>query len=120
MTTKPGKLGGISFDSMVSKQQAGAAPASAVASDSPPATAPVAPRRQRSAPAPVASAVEEIKMTVKLSRRDWERMQELKKTHRLGFQRAAVGGLNRLLAELGQQPLDMPGDKIAQGEDGAE
>lgn len=84
--TKRGGLGAVSF-----AQMAGAQPAK------PPA-----------APAAKGGADEVVRQTVKLTRRDWERMLDLRKTHRIAFQRAAIAGLNHVLAELGQPPLDMP------------
>lgn len=53
-------------------------------------------------------ANEVIKMTVKLTRADWERLQDLKKSHRHGFQRVAISGINMFLEQLGQPPLQMP------------
>lgn len=48
---------------------------------------------------------ETVKMTVKLSRADWERISELRLSHRLPFQRVAIAGLNLFLKEMGQRPL---------------
>ena len=48
---------------------------------------------------------ETVKMTVKLTRSDWERLVELRLSHRLPFQRVVIAGLNMFLDELGQPPL---------------
>ena len=48
---------------------------------------------------------ETVKMTVKLTRADWERLVELRLSHRLPFQRVVVAGLNLFLKDIGQPPL---------------
>ena len=60
-----------------------------------------------SSPSP-ALTNETVKMTVKLTRSDWERIAELRLSHRLPFQRVAIAGLNLFLREMGQSPLQTP------------
>ncbi|HEY2396815.1 MAG TPA: hypothetical protein VGH81_12695 [Rudaea sp.] len=58
-----------------------------------------------SSPPSPALSNETVKMTVKLTRADWERIAELRLSHRLPFQRVAIAGLNLFLKEMGQRPL---------------
>ena len=57
---------------------------------------------------PPAATNETVKMTVKLTRADWERIGELRLSHRLPFQQVAIAGLNLFLKEMGQPPLQTP------------
>lgn len=64
--------------------------------------------RARRAPARAAATNEQVKMTVVLTRQDWERMGEFRLSHRIYFQQAVIRGLNLFLAEMGQPPLQTP------------
>ena len=63
--------------------------------------------RRKSATSPAATN-EMVAMTVKLTRADWERIGELRLTHRLPFQKVVIAGLNLFLQEMGQPPLQTP------------
>ena len=63
--------------------------------------------RAKSATSP-APTNEMVAMTVKLTRADWERIGELRLSHRLSFQKVVVAGLNLFLKEMGQPPLQTP------------
>lgn len=51
---------------------------------------------------------EQVKMTVTLTRQDWERVGEFRLSHRINFQQAVITGLNLFLKEMGQPPLQTP------------
>ena len=72
-----------------------------------PSTPAKAKAKAKSATSP-APTNETVKMTVKLTRADWERIGELRLSHRLPFQQVAIAGLNLFLQEMGQPPLQTP------------
>jgi hypothetical protein len=59
-------------------------------------------------PARPAATNEQVKMTVTLTRQDWERIGEFRLSHRIYFQQAVITGLNLFLKEMGQPPLQTP------------
>lgn len=59
-------------------------------------------------PARPAATNEQVKMTVVLTRQDWERIGEFRLSHRIYFQQAVITGLNLFLKEMGQPPLQTP------------
>ena len=78
--------------------------------DAPPkaAATPAKAKDRAKSATPPAPTNETVKMTVKLTRADWERIGELRLSHRLPFQQVAIAGLNLFLKEMGQPPLQTP------------
>jgi hypothetical protein len=101
-TTKLGSFGALTV------KKTGDAPKEAAASPSPASDQEKPKARAKRAPARPAATNEQVKMTVKLTRQDWERIGEFRLSHRIYFQQAVITGLNLFLKEMGQPPLQTP------------
>ena len=80
----------------------------AVDTPKPAAAAPAKAKAKAKSATHRAATDETVKMTVKLTRADWERIGELRLSHRLLFQQVVIAGLNLFLKEIGQPPLQTP------------
>lgn len=99
------KLG--SFSALTVKKTADA-PKEAAAPPSPTSEQEKPKAKAKRAPTRPAATNETVKMTVTLTRQDWERIGEFRLSHRLYFQQAVITGLNLFLKEMGQPPLQTP------------
>jgi hypothetical protein len=102
-TSKLGSFGALTVKKTAdAPKDAAALPSSAPDQEKPQAKAKRTPSR------PAAATNEQVKMTVTLTRQDWERIGEFRLSHRINFQQAAITGLNLFLKEMGQPPLQTP------------